>query len=92
MPATLLIGVGNRFRRDDGAGPAIAAALADAVAARGLADVAVRTLSGEGAGLVEAFASAPQVLVFDAVAAGAAPGTLHRLDAHAGPMPRGFFA
>ncbi|MEQ8233691.1 MAG: hydrogenase maturation protease [Gammaproteobacteria bacterium] len=88
MNATLCLGIGNRFRRDDGAGPALAAALA----AHTLPGVTVRTLSGEGAGLVEAFATAPRVFVFDAVASGAAPGTVHRIDAHAGSVPRGFFA
>lgn len=88
MASTLCLGIGNRFRRDDGAGPALAAALA----ARALPDVSVATQSGEGAGLVEAFARAPRVLVFDAVASGAAPGTVHRIDAHATNVPRGFFA
>jgi len=88
MAAILCLGIGNRFRRDDGAGPAVAAALA----ARALPDVAVDMLSGEGAGLIEAFARAPRVLVFDAVASGAAPGTVHRIDAHAASVPRGFFA
>jgi len=88
MASTLCLGIGNRFRRDDGAGPALAAALA----ARALPAVSVAMLSGEGAGLVEAFARAPRVLVFDAVASGAAPGTVHRIDAHAANVPRGFFA
>lgn len=83
----LAIGVGNPWRRDDGVGPYIAARLA----ALGLSEVRVMQASGEGAALIEAMGGAQRVWLFDAVSSGAAPGTVHRIDAGAQPVPRGFF-
>jgi len=70
----LLIGIGNEYRRDDGVGLFIARA----VSARKLANVEIIEASGEGAGLIEAWRDQEEVIVVDAVASGAAPGTLHR--------------
>ncbi len=77
----LIIGIGNRFRRDDGVGPRVAERLRQ----RGLPTL---ELSGEGAGLIEAWSSAGRVVVVDAVASGAAPGTLYRFDAVQTELPR----
>jgi hydrogenase maturation protease len=73
---TVVIGVGNDFRGDDGVGPAVLARLA------GLAPPGVDLVAsdGEPANMLEAWDGAPVVIVVDAVQAGAAPpGTLHRL-------------
>jgi hydrogenase maturation protease len=51
----------------------------------------MREESGEGASLMEAWAAAQQVIIIDATASGAAPGTIHRLDAQAQPIPAEFF-
>ncbi len=83
----LLIGVGNPWRRDDGVGPLVAGRLA----AMGLPEVTVTEASGEGAALIEAMAAAEQVWLVDAVASGAPAGTVHRIDAGAAAVPRGFF-
>ena len=40
---------------------------------------------------MEAWRGAENVVVVDAVRSGAAPGTLHRLDAHERPLPSQFF-
>jgi hydrogenase maturation protease len=40
---------------------------------------------------MEAWAAAQQVIIIDATASGAAPGTIHRLDAQAQPIPAEFF-
>lgn len=88
MSATLAIGVGNAWRRDDGVGPFVA----ERLAALGLPELAVTRASGEGASLIEAMSAAPRVWLFDAVASGAEPGTVHRLDAVARPVPQGFFS
>jgi len=80
----LILGIGNRWRRDDGVGPWVA----DRLCAHGLP---AREHSGEGAGLIEAWSGAGRVIVVDATASGAPAGTLHRLDALAAPLPRNFF-
>jgi hydrogenase maturation protease len=86
-PAVLFIGVGNPWRGDDGVGPYIARSLR-VLALPGTRAVEV---SGEGAALMEAWAGAPRVVVFDAVSSGKAPGFVHRFDASAAPLPTGFF-
>ena len=78
---TLVIGLGNSFRGDDGAGPAVARALRDEVRAR------VRVYEGEPVGLIEDWTGADAVIVIDAVSSDAPPGTIHRLDALAEPIP-----
>jgi hydrogenase maturation protease len=83
---TLVIGVGNAYRRDDAAGLLVARAVR---AAR--PDLAVREESGEGAALMDAWQDADRVILCDAVASGAAPGAIHRLDAQAAPVPAHFF-
>ena len=83
----LVIGVGNPYRRDDGAGLA---------AARKLKDFADETFSvaengGEGAALIEAWKDAGALVLLDAVQSGAEPGTIHRLDATSQPLPATLF-
>jgi hydrogenase maturation protease len=79
--AVVVIGVGNEFRRDDGAGPAVVARL------RELAPPGVRLVvtDGEPARLIEAWAGAALAVVVDAVRADPSrPGTAHRFEV-AGP-------
>jgi hydrogenase maturation protease len=84
----LLLGIGNEFRSDDGAGIAVARE----VAAAGLAGVDVREMSGEGTALIEAWNGRTRVILVDAVSVeGGVPGTIHRLQAHRQPVPSGFF-
>src|SRR5690348_6436437 len=71
----VVIGVGNEFRRDDGAGPAVIARLRD------LAPPGVRLVvtDGEPARLVEAWTGVPLAIVVDAVRAEPPhPGKIHR--------------
>src|SRR5664280_218501 len=83
----VIIGVGNEYRSDDGAGIAVARRL------RALFPTGVTILeeSGEGTALMEAWRGAAWVMLVDAVRSGASPGTIHRLDARAAPLPMGFF-
>ncbi len=53
--------------------------------------VSVSEASGEGAALMAAWQGAETVILIDAVHSGAAPGTLHRFDAHRHPLPAGLF-
>jgi len=83
----LVIGVGNPYRGDDGVGPAVARAVADLA----LESVTVLEHSSEGAGLLEMWEGRDMVILADAVSSGGMPGTVHRLDACATPIPVGLF-
>ena len=75
----VVIGVGNEFRRDDGAGPAVVARLRAHVPD----DVCLLVSDGEPTRLIEAWAGAPVAVIVDAVRAEpAVPGRLHRLVLH----------
>ncbi|HLI40840.1 MAG TPA: hydrogenase maturation protease [Streptosporangiaceae bacterium] len=75
----VVIGVGNEFRRDDGAGPAVVASLRGRVPPW----VALAVADGEPARLVEAWTGVALAVVVDAVrvcgSAASRPGTVHRL-------------
>jgi hydrogenase maturation protease len=73
----LIIGIGNIYRSDDGAGIAAIRQLKGQLPAR----VRVLEASGEGTALVETWKDAASVILIDAVRSGAPPGTIHRLDA-----------
>lgn len=82
----LILGVGNRFRRDDGLG----AAAAEALAAQGFEALAA---DGDGATLAALWEGRDFVIALDAMRSGAAPGTIRRFDAHIEELPAacGFF-
>lgn len=83
MRPALFLGLGNPLRRDDGAGPAVAARVAGHMPE----EVEVRTLAGEAIELLDAWTGRERVIVVDAVCSGAPPGTVHRLDATDAPLP-----
>ena len=85
-PRRLLIGLGNELRGDDAAGLLVARA------ARGREPVGVDVVErpGEPIDLLDAWEGAEVALVADAVVSGAEPGTVHRVDAAAGPLPAAF--
>jgi hydrogenase maturation protease len=70
----IVLGVGNPWRRDDGAGLAVARLLA------GTPGVEVLEREGEPASLIDAWDGADALWLVDAVSSGAVPGTLHRID------------
>ncbi len=72
---TLVIGVGNRWRGDDGIGPRTVEALA-ALGADG-PDADLLTLDGEPGRLVAAWEDRSRVVVVDAIVTGDPPGTVH---------------
>jgi len=82
-----LIGVGNQYRRDDGAGWEIA----ERIKAKALPDVEVIMASGEGAALMESMQGKKHVILFDAVCSGAQPGSIFKFDARAERIPGNFF-
>ncbi len=72
----VIIGVGNRVRGDDGAGPAVAGLL------RGKEMPGVRIVEEErdGLSILEHWREGESVILVDAVVSGAPPGTIHRLN------------
>lgn len=83
----LIIGIGNEYRCDDGAGLIVARRLRSKLSD----EFEVQELSGEGVELMEAWRDAGSVILIDAVQSGAAAGSIHRIDAHAQPLPQSFF-
>lgn len=80
---TLVIGVGNPLRRDDGVGRAVARAVVAAPPT-----VSVIEMDGDGAALLDAWGGHELVIVIDAVRSGAAPGTVYRFEPPRDPLPR----
>lgn len=83
----LLIGLGNEYRHDDAAGLCVARELHK----HATSDFTVLEMSGEGAALMEAWQGADTVILVDAVASGAQPGTVYRFAAHEARLPTHFF-
>jgi hydrogenase maturation protease len=81
---TIVIGIGNPGRGDDGAGVAVIARL------RGtLPDgIALAESSGEATALVSLFEGVSRAVLVDACQSAAAPGTIHRFDAAESPLPQ----
>jgi hydrogenase maturation protease len=71
--ATLILGVGNPFRRDDGFGPAVIARLQTDESVRGVDLVDGGT---DGFALMDYMQSYEKVLIVDAVNMGSAPGEI----------------
>ena len=71
----VVIGIGNSYRRDDGVGPAVAAA----VDARAMPGVRVLSDAGDPCGILDAWTDARLAVVVDAaVATPSVPGRIHR--------------
>lgn len=83
----LVIGVGQDFRGDDAVGLVAARRLAQS----GQLHFKVKESGGEMTTLLDDWLEAEVVILIDAVCSGAAPGTLHRLDATFQPMPETLF-
>jgi hydrogenase maturation protease len=89
LPQTgLIIGIGNEYRSDD----AVGLVVARAIQARRLPQVSILEATGEGTALFEVWKEADNVILIDAVTSQAPAGTIHQLDAQAGPISPSFFA
>jgi hydrogenase maturation protease len=79
--------VGNRLRGDDAVGLEVARHL------RGTLPAGVKIIEREGepTALIDAWEGADAVWIVDALSSGSEPGTVHRLDAGADPLPPGPF-
>lgn len=83
---TLVIGIGNEYRGDDGVGRV----LARRMVALDLPNVEIRESSGESFSLMELWAETQKVILVDAIQSGATPGTVQRFDAGSQPLPTEF--
>ena len=85
MSGTVVLCIGNPFRRDDGVGSAVAAQV------RGSLPAGVRLveLDGEPARVVDAWAGADLAIVVDAARSSALAGTVRRIDVITGDPSTG---
>ncbi len=86
-PDILVIGIGNAFRRDDGAGLVIARE----VGKLEFPDIRVIEMSGEGASLMEAWKDYRLAILIDASSSDHVPGTVHRFEPKTETIPFDFF-
>jgi len=84
-PSCIVVGVGNRDRGDDGAGPEVARLLRGTLPA----DVAIAEGEGEAAALMARFEGMERAYLVDACASGGTPGAVRRFDAQESPLPPG---
>jgi hydrogenase maturation protease len=84
----LIIGVGNEYRGDDGAGLVVARALR----ALSLPHTRLVEHTGEAGALMDTWQDADHVFVIDAARASGTPGALSRIEAHDTPLPARFLS
>ncbi len=82
-----VLGIGNPARGDDGAGRAVIARLRGTLPA----EVALVEQDGEATALLDSLAGLDVAFIVDACVAGGAPGSVHRFDAGAEPLPQAAF-
>jgi hydrogenase maturation protease len=80
---TLVVGVGNEDRGDDGVGPLVARLLACALADDPPAGLAVLPWTGDPLGLIDVWEGCDRLVLIDAVVSGGAPGACRRWGADA---------
>jgi hydrogenase maturation protease len=86
LEPTLVIGIGNALRGDDGAGLEVVRRLRRRAEAAG---IRVREFEGEGIGLLHVWQDARAVVLVDSVRSGAVPGTIQRIEVTDHPLPIG---
>lgn len=79
----MVVGVGNDFRGDDGAGLAVVRSLG----MRPLEDVGIVELKDDVTGLLDHLHECDTAIIIDAVKAGDQPGTIHSFDASHKALP-----
>ena len=80
----LVVGIGNRFRMDDGVGPWVAETLQKT-------GLDARVHAGDGTGLLDLFEDHEDIILVDATRSGATPGSLVSLDAGRAPLHADMF-
>jgi hydrogenase maturation protease len=82
-----VIGIGNRYRRDDAAGLEVASRLSRSARA----STRIVESEGEPTGLISEWDGLDHALVIDAVRSSAPAGTVHRFEAAEAPLPATVF-
>ena len=82
-----VIGIGNKFRNDDGIGLLVAEQLKEF----SIPGVQVVALSGEGGDLLGAWSDTDTVFLIDAVSSGSSTGTIRRIDVNHQVIPTELF-
>jgi len=85
MMATLVIGIGNRDRGDDGAGLEVARRLRQ----KAPDNAVVFECAGEASCLMQSWQGRPRVILVDAASGSGRPGSIRRYDASRAPLPTG---
>ena len=80
---TVVVGIGNDFRGDDGAG-LVAARMLKKLSLHG---VSVIELNGEVTRVVDSLQDCDSAILIDAIQSQMTPGTIHRFDASRDPIP-----
>lgn len=83
----LVIGLGNRYRKDDGVGITVA----ENIKAMNDINVAIATNIPDSTDLIESWSGASIVFIVDAVLSGAEPGEIFRIDAFKEEIPEEIF-
>jgi hydrogenase maturation protease len=83
----MVIGIGNEWRRDDAVGLLVVRRVREIEAG-----IDVLESSGYAARLLESWQGRDKVILVDAMASGAEPGTVSRFAAHLAPLPLESFA
>ena len=76
---TVVIGIGNEFRRDDAVGLHVARRVAERLAGPARAGVEVVEAEGDVGALLDVWSGASKAVVVDALASNETPGAVHRL-------------
>jgi hydrogenase maturation protease len=83
MMKSLVVGIGNPDRGDDGIGPLVARQLVGCAPP----DVRITERAGDVLALIEDWAGYDTVILIDAAAPGATPGSIHRIDLMTTELP-----
>ncbi len=83
----LLVGIGNEFRTDDGAG----CYAVGKIMSRGHGRLTAKILAREGTDLIECWRGYETVYVVDAAMSGQEPGTVHRFEIPGQEIPKSVF-
>ena len=84
---TVIIGIGNEYRSDDGLGLVIA----DRLSKLNLSELKILKQNGEPTLLMDSWRDPYKTIVVDATSSGASPGTVTRFNAAKEPLPAQLF-
>jgi hydrogenase maturation protease len=87
MPTSVVIGIGNEYRSDDGVGMTIVRTLNEQSQPDDLAVSYIEAGMVDGASLIDYWSTDNRVIIIDAVSSGAQAGTLYHFDALAEQLP-----